>query len=114
MVFGSYGYFLLLQQDFNFAKTIEQTTRQFKIIHNSFQTYIEPPLLNASFLSLLFVVVFCFVVVAVAFICLFVCCFFIWFKVSLLSTANVPCAGDLFKTKLFAFNVLFLVCLTRQ
>ena len=55
----------------NFAKTMEQTTRQFKIIHNSFQIYIEPPLLNASFLSLLFVVVFCFVVVVVVFICLF-------------------------------------------
>ena len=34
MVFGSYGYFLLLQSDFTFAKAVEQTIIQFEIIHN--------------------------------------------------------------------------------
>ena len=75
-------------------------------IHISFQTYIETPLLNAFFFSLPFVFVFCFVVVVVLFVCVFI--FLIWFKVSLLSTGNVPCTDDLFKTKLFTLKFHFL------
>ena len=88
-------------------------------IHNSFQTYIEQPFLNASFLSLSFVFAFCFLLLLLLLFCLlvwlFVClCVLICFKVSLLSTGNVPFTDDLFKTKLFAFEVSILVCLTRH